>query len=310
VDKLQTTCNGFSDSTGRREFFRRATSLLAGAAVASDFSLEDLLNGGALPGMNSEQPQSDNSPLLINGLPASRLGNTGLEVTKIGCGGMLVNEPNVLLHALDAGMNFVHTAPEYQNGNSMAAFGKVLKEHRRRVIVAVKERPEQLDNILPVLNTDYVDIVIPAIHSASALKDDRLFEAFEAAKRAGKCRYLGFACHSEVTAVLEKAAEMKKFDVAMVSYMNTDDPWFFRSLRLVRDAGMGIVAMRAIPVRTYRNEDLNEEAEIRERYSNILNRWYAHSVMTSMGSYQAVDLFARVLDEGIVWRGSRPATRG
>jgi len=121
---------------------------------------------------------------------------------------------------------------------------------------------------------------------------------------------MGFACHSEMTAVMEKAAGMNMFDVVMVNYMNTDDPWFFRSLRLASQAGMGIVAMRSIPVRSYRSEDLNQEQTIRERYSNILNRWYAHSVMTSMGSYQAVDSFSRVLDEGIVWRGSRSTVRG
>jgi predicted aldo/keto reductase-like oxidoreductase len=223
---------------------------------------------------------------------------------------MLVNEPNVLLHALDAGINFVHTGQEYQNGNSLAAFGKVLKEHRQRVILAIKERPANLDQILRVLNTDYVDIVMPPIHSVSALKDNRLEEEFQIAKQAGKCRYLGFACHSEMTPVLEKAAGMNIFDVAMVNYMNTEDPWFFRSLRLARQAGMGIVAMRSIPVRTYRSEDIDMQALARERYSNILNRWYAHSIMTSMGSYQAVDSYSRVLEDSIVWNNSRTPNRG
>ena len=310
MDKRQTECNGINDFSGRREFFRRAGSLLAGAALTGGTSFENLFSGSGVTEGIQARSGAGNQPLLVNGLPGSRLGKTGLEVTKIGFGGMLVNEPTVLLHALDSGINLIHTAPEYQNGASLTAFGKVLKEHRQRVIVAVNERPGAIDRILPVLNTDHVDIILPPLHSPASLNDSGLFEDFQKARDAGKCRFLGFTCHSEVTAVLEKAAEKNIFDVAMVSYMNTDDPWFFRSLRLARQAGMGVLAMSPIPIRSYRSEDINQEETVLERYGDILNRWYAHSVMTTMNNYQSVDFYTRLLDGNIVSRRSRSAIRG
>jgi uncharacterized protein len=293
MDTTDKTCNAFNDSTGRREFIKRASSLLAGTAISRDFGTSRLLSASV-----PLQPPSATStgPVTVNGLPASRLGRTGLDVTKISFGGMLTSEPNILLHALDKGINFIHTSPAYQNGASLASYGKVLKEHRARVIVAIREQPELLNRVLPVLNTDYVDIVMPSIQNTSALRDERLLENFQQAKQAGKCRYLGFACHSNMTSVLEKAADMGIFDVVLISYMNTDDPWFFRSLRLARAAGMGIIAMKGLPVNgenTFKGDNLTL---VNTLCGDMLNRWYADSVMASMDGYQSVDGFMRILD--------------
>ncbi len=307
MDKPAHTRNAFNDLTGRREFFKRASSLLAGAAITRDIDNSRLPGSG--PDSASAQPQpppaTSTGPVTVNGLPASRLGRTELDVTKISFGGMLTSEPNILLHALDQGINFIHTSPGYQNGASLASYGKVLKEHRARVFVAIRERPELLDRVLPILNTDYVDIAMPSIQNISALRDERLIEDFQQAKQAGKCRYLGFACHSNMTRVLEKAASMGVFDVALISYMNTDDPWFFRSLRLAREAGMGIIAMKGLPVNgdnTFKDDNFTL---INTLCGDMLNRWYADSVMASMDGYQSVDAFMRILDGRLSSRDER-----
>ncbi len=291
--------NGLGVSTGRREFIKRASSLLAGAVITRDLGNSSSLIPGTDNTLSSAPPQQPQAPLTVNGLPASRLGKTDIDVTKISFGGMLTSEPNILLHALDQGLNFIHTSPGYQNGASLDSFGKVLKEHRNRVIVAIKERPEFLDRVLPVLNTDYVDIVMPSIQSTAALGDQRLIEDFQQAKQSGKCRYLGFACHSNMTRVLEKAAAMDIFDVVLISYMNTDDPWFFRSLRLARAAGMGIIAMKGLPVSIGNSLGGDNFSLINTHCSYMLNRWYADSVMASMGSYKDVDAFNKILGGGL-----------
>ena len=217
MDILDKSCNGFAVSVGRREFIKRASSLLAGAAITRDLDDFRSLIPGTDNTLPSTTPQHPNAPLTVNGLPASRLGKTDIKVTKISFGGMRTSEPNILLHALDQGINFIHTSPGYQNGASLVSYGKVLKKHRDRVFVAIKEQPELLNRILPILNTDYVDIVMPSIQNISALRDNRLLDNFQQAKQAGKCRYLGFACHSNMTRVLEKAASMGVFDVVMIS---------------------------------------------------------------------------------------------
>ena len=136
--------------------------------------------------------------LTVNGLPATVFGNTGLKVTKISFGGILITEPPVLMKVIDEGINFIHTAPGYQNGQSMEAFGKVMKSRRKDVVLALKERPERLDKALKVLNTDYVDILVPPMHSLDDINDESIPEEFEKAKKAGKCGFMGFADHSAI----------------------------------------------------------------------------------------------------------------
>jgi hypothetical protein len=296
MDILDKSCNGFAVSVGRREFIKRASSLLAGAAITRDLDDFRSLIPGTDNTLPSTTPQHPNAPLTVNGLPASRLGKTDIKVTKISFGGMRTSEPNILLHALDQGINFIHTSPGYQNGASLVSYGKVLKKHRDRVFVAIKEQPELLNRILPILNTDYVDIVMPSIQNISALRDNRLLDNFQQAKQAGKCRYLGFACHSNMTRVLEKAASMGVFDVVMISYMNTDDPWFFRSLRLASEAGMGIIAMKGLPPSRINSLKGDNYELVNYLCNAMLNRWYADSVMASMDGYQSVDAFLRILN--------------
>ena len=140
--------NGFRADLTRREFLKRSGAAAAVAAL-----------GGALPLAAQEATAS------VNGLPASVLGRTGLKVTKVALGGVLITEPGILLHAIQEGFNFIHTSPEYQNGRSMEAFGRALKVKgvREKVVLALKERPEKLDECLRVLNTDHVDILVPPL---------------------------------------------------------------------------------------------------------------------------------------------------
>jgi len=154
----------------------------------------------------------------------SRLGNTGLMVSRIAFGAMTFGTdtrfPSVtkvdatgarslVNRCLDAGVNFFDTADGYAQGQSEVMLGELIRDRRKDLIVATKvgfrsgepitqaglSRRHILascDASLKRLQTDYIDLYI--VH-----KEDRftpLHETLEALNdlvRAGKVRYLGYS---------------------------------------------------------------------------------------------------------------------
>ncbi|MGQ9697123.1 MAG: aldo/keto reductase, partial [Armatimonadota bacterium] len=78
-------------------------------------------------------------------LPTRVLGRTKLRLTAMCMGGIGLEDPAVLNHALDVGFNTVHTAPGYVRGRSIAAVGEVMKTRRKGVILLLKGEPDSID---------------------------------------------------------------------------------------------------------------------------------------------------------------------
>jgi len=154
----------------------------------------------------------------------TRLGKTGLEVSRICMGCMSFGEPNrgshewtlneelsrpILRAAWEAGINFYDTANVYSAGTSEEIVGKILKElaPRDELVIATKVhgqmRPgpngkglsrkailSEIDNSLRRLGTDYVDLY--QIHRFDKnVPIEETLEALNDVVRAGKARYIG-----------------------------------------------------------------------------------------------------------------------
>lgn len=154
----------------------------------------------------------------------SKLGNTGLDVSRIclGCMGFgdasrwihqwVLNEADsrvVIKHALDIGINFFDTANVYSIGTSEEYVGRALKEYARRdeVVIATKVHGKmhdgpngsglsrkhimsQIDASLRRLETDYVDLY--QIHRWDYQTPiEETLEALHDVVKAGKARYIG-----------------------------------------------------------------------------------------------------------------------
>jgi len=154
----------------------------------------------------------------------SKLGNTGLDVSRIclGCMGFgdasrwihqwVLNEADsrvVIKHALDIGINFFDTANVYSIGTSEEYVGRALKEYARRdeVVIATKVHGKmhdgpngsglsrkhimsQIDASLQRLETDYVDLY--QIHRWDYQTPiEETLEALHDVVKAGKARYIG-----------------------------------------------------------------------------------------------------------------------
>jgi 1-deoxyxylulose-5-phosphate synthase len=154
----------------------------------------------------------------------AKLGNTGMEVSRIclGCMGFgdatrwihqwVLNEENsrpIIQKALEMGINFFDTANVYSLGASEEILGRALRDFAKRdeVVIATKlhgkmrEGPNgsglsrkailsEIDNSLKRLQTDYIDLYI--IHRWDyETPIEETMEALNDVVRAGKARYIG-----------------------------------------------------------------------------------------------------------------------
>lgn len=153
-------------------------------------------------------------------LPTRELGRTGLKPSTVSFGGIQLSAAahrRVLEHAIDQGMNLVHTCPGYTNGQSIRIVGEVMKTRREKVILAVKTDPSDVDNCLRLLNTDHIDILCPhRAHNGLGSQDDHA--AFARMKQAGKIRFTGFATHDNQAAALQGATRAGAWDTVLVGY--------------------------------------------------------------------------------------------
>ncbi|CEF41413.1 aldo/keto reductase [Acetobacter senegalensis] len=159
----------------------------------------------------------------------SKLGSTGLDISRLCLGCMTFGEPDAGVHnwtigeadsrqiirrAVECGINFFDTANSYSAGTSEVIVGKLLKEYTRRdeVVIATKVFfPErmlegdaapnrkglsrkaimtEIDASLTRLGTDYVDLY--QIHRWDyGTPIEETMEALHDIVKAGKARYIG-----------------------------------------------------------------------------------------------------------------------
>lgn len=154
----------------------------------------------------------------------TRLGKTGLKVSRLCLGCMTYGEPQRGLHpwtldeaqsrpliqrAIELGINFFDTANSYSDGSSEEIIGRALRDFARReeIVIATKvfypsrKAPNigglsrkailyEIDNSLRRLGTDYVDLY--QIHRWDyATPIEETLEALHDVVKAGKARYIG-----------------------------------------------------------------------------------------------------------------------
>jgi aryl-alcohol dehydrogenase-like predicted oxidoreductase len=208
----------------------------------------------------------------------ARLGNTGLEVSRIclGCMGFgdaehwvhkwVLDEENsrpVIKHALELGINFFDTANVYSIGKSEEILGRALRDFAKRdeVVIATKVHGRmragpnggglsrkailsEIDQSLTRLGTDYVDLY--QIHRWDYQTPiAETMEALHDVVRAGKARYIGasamFAWQFQQALHVAERHGWTRF-VAMQDHRNL----IYREeeremLPLCRAAGIGVI---------------------------------------------------------------------
>ena len=214
----------------------------------------------------------------------TRLGRTGLKVSRICLGTMTYGSPNwrdwvlgeedsrpFIKRALEAGINFFDTADVYSTGRSEEVVGKALKDFAKRdaVVLATKvcgvmsedvndrglsrkHIMSSIDNSLRRLGTDFVDLY--QIHRFDPTTPvEETIEALHDVVKSGKARYIGassmFAWQFSKYLHTQEKLGATKF-VSMQNFYNLVYREEEREmLPLCRDAGRHRTRLAAAPER-------------------------------------------------------------
>ena len=250
----------------RRDFLRTATAAPVLAATAAPAAR------AAAPAEPLLRFDPANE-VVRDGMRFRQLGKTGVEVSCVGLGGFHLGKPEtddeavkIVRTALDGGVNFLDNCWDYNSGLSELRMGKALQDgYRRKAFLMTKidgrtkaEAARQIDQSLLRMRTDVIDLV--QHHEMIRLEDgDRVFgeggsqEAVEAAKKAGKLRFVGFTGHKDPVVHLRTLLVARehgfRFDTVQMP-LNVMDAHFRSFARGVLPAlvkeRIGVLGMKAL----------------------------------------------------------------
>ena len=205
----------------RREFLQTAGLVGAGLALSG-------------PSLRAEEPpQLELSNTGPDRIPRKPFGRTGETVSVIGIGGYSLGDaPSldeaiaIVREAVEAGVTFFDNAWEYHDGRSEEWMGRALQGRRDQVFLMTKVcthgrgkevAMQQLDESLKRLKTDHLDLW--QVHECVYDNDPErhfakggVIEALDAAKKAGKVRYVGFTGHKHPAIHLKMLSYDYPFD--------------------------------------------------------------------------------------------------
>jgi len=259
-----------AESAGTRRELLRAGGAVAAASVGGVAAVV-ARNAGWVPVFNdffrakveTVSPNPDPAWRDARIIAQRRLGRTGVRVSDISVGCGQIRNVEVPRLALERGVTYFDTSPDYSDAQSEKFLGEAIKGRRDEIFLATKFcRPEgHLKNDTPVpeimaaveesltrLQTDHVDL----IHIHSCDRVDRLMapnihEAFDRLKEQGKVRFLGVSTHTpNLEEVANAAIDSGRFDVMMLAYHFGMWPSFDHILEKAHRADVGVVAMKTL----------------------------------------------------------------
>lgn len=201
-------------------------------------------------------------------IPKREFGKTGERLTVVGPGGARLRMTSweeattIVRRCYDLGINYYDCSHGYWRGRSEEVYGAVLPPFRQKVFITTKcddrtrEGAErELEAGLESMKTDYVDLW--QLHKVGGAEDDLetifapggAMEALVAAKKAGKCRFIGFTVHGDPNTVVEMLRLSNDWDATLIP-LNPADPAYLSfekiALPAVVERGMGIQVMKSL----------------------------------------------------------------
>jgi aryl-alcohol dehydrogenase-like predicted oxidoreductase len=258
-----------SHPISRADFCRISLSGLLGVVACRDRTPhpEPAPKKAAAPASAPPAPQS----LTV---PKRKLGTTGEMVSMLGLGGFHIGGKELsdkdaiqlMRDAIDGGITFMDNCWDYNDGRSEELMGKALKDgYRQRAFLmtkldgrTAKAATEQLEQSLKRLQTDVIDLVqihevIRTSDPARCFAEDGVIHALQAAKKAGKLRFIGFTGHKDPDIHLAMLADARRagfqFDAVQMP-LNVMDAHFksfeVNVLPALQNEGIAVLGMKSM----------------------------------------------------------------
>jgi uncharacterized protein len=217
-----------------------------------------------------------------------RLGRTNAMVSDISLGSGQIHDAAVARRAIERGITYFDTAPDYSDTASERVLGEAIKGQRDKIFLATKfcvrdghlpnDTPvpkimEAVDGSLTRLQTDHVDLIhIHSCDRVERLLAPNIHEAFDRLKEQGKVRFMGVSTHTpNLEEVANAAIDSGRFDVMMLAYHFGMWPSFGHILEKAKAHDVGIVAMKTLKGAKHTNlANFRDEAGV---YSQTAFRW-------------------------------------
>jgi aryl-alcohol dehydrogenase-like predicted oxidoreductase len=222
--------------------------------------------GGAFAGLSVGTTRLAAQGVKAGDIPVTTLGKTGVKVSVIAQGGARMDlHPDIPAAAAhvrrmyDIGITYFDCARSYWGGRSEEAYGIGLQGVRKNVFLTTKtmgrtakQVEDDLATSLRLLRTDYVDLwQVHAIQNQEdidkILAPDGALMALEAAKKAGKCRLIGFTGHFDPGAHAALLKAYEHWDTVMMPVHAADHAYLSfeeTALPVAKELGIGVQAIK------------------------------------------------------------------
>ncbi|MBF0417159.1 MAG: aldo/keto reductase [Magnetococcales bacterium] len=247
----------------KRRAFMQSAALLAASGISN----------AALAATGDGEPPKEKARVKRYG----ELGKTGLRISDISFGAGRLTSSALILRAMDRGMNYFDTAPDY--GQSEDHIGEALAKSKGRDKVHIASKYCQympytagkshlqvgstqaeyiavVESSLKRLKTDYLDTVFVHALGESTdfekekgrLLDPEMLAATETLKKAGKIRFLAASSHgpNHMEALMTEAVRSGHFDYIMPAFNFMKFPKVPEVLKEAKARGVGVVAMKVL----------------------------------------------------------------
>lgn len=209
--------------------------------------------------------------LKLHHMERRTFGKTGLEVSALGFGAAEIGYQGVtapvvekiLGAALDAGVNVIDTAACYVDSEEL--IGRTVSHRRGDYWLMTKCGhggdlrgaewspaliENSIDRSLKRLRTDHLDLV--QLHSCSeeTLREGKVIQALDRARKAGKTRYIGYSGDGNKALY---AVQCGAFDTLQISVSIADQESIDKVIPAALERGIGVIAKRPIANAAWRS---------------------------------------------------------
>lgn len=259
-----------------------------------------------------------------------QVGRTDMRMSDISCGTGRLPSASLVLRAIDRGVNYFDTAPDY--GRSEEYIGEALArlKQRDKIYIASKfcnqvgfeagvshlqahrgkdDYKSAVEASLARLKTDYLDVAF--VHAIGELKDyererARLFDedmlaAAQELRREGKIRYLAVSSHGpyNMERLMMDAVESGHFDLVMMAFNFMKFPRVPDILKEAKARGVGVVAMKTLA--GARAMDLDAKSAIFEHaaFKWVLEHPEVSGLVVTMKRVRDIDLYLQASGQAL-----------
>ncbi len=254
-----------------------------------------------------------------------KLGKTDIKMSDISFGTGKLPSPSMVLRAIDRGVNYFDTAPDYGSAEDYIG-GAMNRIQRDKIYIASKFcTPPTYPSHLPLgsrkrdyiaavegslsrMKTDYLDVCfVHAIGEMSKkreaekkrLFDPELLAAVEALKKDGKIRYLAVSSHGpdNMEDLLLDAVQSGHYDAIMMAFNFMKFPRAPEVFKEAHQQGVGVIAMKTLSGAKDMSLDFKGAPFAPAAFKWVLNHPEVDGLVITIKSVDDLDLFLRASGE-------------